>query len=67
MNSTNLMIVLIVLLVIIYLYSRNIDHFDPNLSQSFQPVNYNTLKQNFHKLTNLFTFLKKKYQKLNIC
>ena len=27
------------------------DNFDPNLSQSFQPVNYNTLEQDCNQLT----------------
>ena len=51
MDSTNFMIVLIVLLVIIYIYNKNIDNFDTNLSQSFQSVNYNTKKQNCNELT----------------
>jgi len=57
MNSTNFMIVLVVLLVIIYIYGMNIDNFDPNLSkstqsaQSSQTVNYNTKKQNCDELT----------------
>ena len=53
MNFTNssVFIVLIVILVIIYIIQNSLDNFDPNLSQSYQPVNYNTLEQNCNQLT----------------
>jgi hypothetical protein len=50
-NSSIFIVVLIVIFVIIYTGQNNLDQFDPNLSQSFQPVNYNTLKQDCNELT----------------
>ena len=50
-NSSVFIIALIVILVIIYVSQNYLDNFDPNLSQSYQPVNYNTLEQDCNQLT----------------
>lgn len=50
-NSSVFIVTLIVILVIIYLGQNNLDNFDPNLAQSYQPVNYNTLEQDCNQLT----------------
>ena len=50
-NSSIFIVMLIVVLVIIFIGQNNLDNFDPNLSQSYQPVNYNTLEQNCNQLT----------------
>lgn len=45
-------IVLIVILVIIY-YTNFLskENFDPNINQNYEPLNYNTRKQNCNELT----------------
>jgi hypothetical protein len=50
-NSSVFIVTLIVILVIIYIGQNNLDNFDPNLSQSYQSVNYNTLEQDCNQLT----------------
>lgn len=50
-NSSIFIVMLIVVLVIIFIGQNNLDNFDPNLSQSYQPVNYNTLEQDCNQLT----------------
>lgn len=50
-NSSIFIVTLIVVLVIIFIGQNNLDNFDPNLSQSYQPVNYNTLEQDCNQLT----------------
>jgi hypothetical protein len=50
-NSSVFIVVLIVILVIIYVGQGYFEKFDPNLSQSYQPVNYNTLTQDCNELT----------------
>ncbi len=50
-SSTNLMVLLVIILVIVYFFEKKIDNFDPNLTQSYEPVNYNTRKQNCNELT----------------
>lgn len=50
-NSSVFIVVLIVVLVIVFIRQNNVDNFDPNLSQSYQSVNYNTLEQDCNQLT----------------
>jgi len=50
-NSSVFIVVLIVILVIIYVGQGYFEKFYPNLSQSYQPVNYNTLTQDCNELT----------------
>ena len=54
MNFTNFsifIVLLIVILAIIYIGQKHLDHFDLNFHQSYQPVNYNTLEQDCNQLT----------------
>ena len=51
-NSTVFIVILIIILVIIYIGQNNLDNFDQNLLQSYQPVNYNSLEQNCNQLTS---------------
>lgn len=50
-NSLIFMIVMILILVVIYIGQVNCEKFDPNLSQSYQLVNYNSLNQDCNELT----------------
>jgi hypothetical protein len=54
MNFTNdsiFIFVLIVILAMIFVGQGYCENFDPDLSQSYQTVNYNTLKQDCNELT----------------
>ena len=50
-NSSIFIVVLVMILLIISVGQKYLENFDPNLSQSFQPVNYNTLEQDCNQLT----------------
>ena len=54
-NSSVFIVVLIVILAIIYIGQKHLDHFNSNsnsnLTQTLQPVNYNTLEQDCNQLT----------------
>jgi hypothetical protein len=69
-DSSNFILVLIVILVIIFIGQGYWENFDPILSQSYQSVNYNTLKQDCNELTwspskcNVSTVIPKN---INVC
>ena len=42
---------LLIIIILIYLYDKSMEKFDPNIEQMYEPVNYNTLTQFCDELT----------------
>jgi len=51
MNSYNLFIALLIILIIIFIWNKSEENFDQNLSQQYENVDYNTRLQNCNQLT----------------